>query len=145
MGTRSITVLNDEECKEIAVLYRQYDGYPEGHGKELAEFLSPFRVVNGIGNTNGKVANGGACLAARVIAHFKQEVGQFYLYPAGTRNVGEEFTYTVIPIVGESVHLKVEDDTVLFVGPAHTFTPKKCKEPALTAQALLNEMQEKGA
>ena len=32
MGTRSLTVFSDTwEDEEIAVFYRQYDGYPEGH------------------------------------------------------------------------------------------------------------------
>ncbi len=39
MGTRSLTILCGRDA-EIAVLYRQYDGYPEGHGRELAEILS---------------------------------------------------------------------------------------------------------
>ena len=33
---------------EIVVMYRQYDGYPSGHGIELAEFLAKGRLVNGI-------------------------------------------------------------------------------------------------
>lgn len=32
MGTRSLTVMKDTG-NEIAVLYRQFDGYPEGHGQ----------------------------------------------------------------------------------------------------------------
>lgn len=46
MGTRSITKFI-EEGKEICGLYRQFDGYPEGHGKELAEFLQNMPIVNG--------------------------------------------------------------------------------------------------
>ena len=36
MGTRSLTVFNDSwNDEEIAVFYRQFDGYPAGHGREL--------------------------------------------------------------------------------------------------------------
>jgi hypothetical protein len=93
MGTRSLTVLKDEENKEIAVLYRQYDGYPTGHGKELAEFCANREITNGI--CSGRTANGMGCLAAQIIAIFKTEVGGFYLYSARTRNCSEEYIYYV--------------------------------------------------
>jgi hypothetical protein len=38
MGTRSLTFVY-EENKPVVNMYRQYDGYIEGHGRELAEFL----------------------------------------------------------------------------------------------------------
>ena len=38
MGTRSLTFVYDEQ-EAIINMYRQYDGYPTGHGAELAEFL----------------------------------------------------------------------------------------------------------
>lgn len=96
MGTRSITRLYTEDNEEICVLYRQMDGYPEGHGKELAEFLEGFRIVNGYdSDMKGKVTNGAHCLAAQIISHFKKGVGEFYLYPAGTDDLGEEYVYDV--------------------------------------------------
>lgn len=103
MGTRCLTVFKDAE-KEIAVLYRQFDGYPEGHGKELTDFLKDKRIVNGIGgNANSTNAfNGMACLAASVVAHFKEDIGGFYLYPAGVRGIGEEYTYEVSGKIGDS-------------------------------------------
>jgi len=40
MGTRSLTIFFDgDRDEEIAVMYRQFDGSPEGHGALLAEFL----------------------------------------------------------------------------------------------------------
>jgi len=95
MGTRSITTFIDERQREIAVMYRQYDGYPEGHGAELAEFLSGMNVVNGLGAEHKKVANGMDCLAAQVVAHFKDGPGNIYLMPAQTRDVSEEYLYIV--------------------------------------------------
>lgn len=115
MGTRSLTVLENEDGKEIAVLYRQYDGYLDGHGKKLVEFLQGFDITDGLVTDRTKTANGAGCLAAQVIAHFKKGAGGFYLYPAGTRDVGEDFVYFVRPIVNEGVILEAQsyDGTVL--------------------------------
>ena len=87
MGTRSLTIFQDDEKKDIAVMYRQMDGYPEGHGKELAEFLSRFVMVNGFNCLEKPVkqANGMECLAAQIVAHFKYGAGGIYLMAAKTR------------------------------------------------------------
>ena len=80
------------------MLYRQMDGYPSGHGEELEKFLERKTLVNGLPMLNDlALANGIRCLAAQVVAHFKTEPGGFYLHPAGTRDIGEEYTYTVEP------------------------------------------------
>ena len=79
MGTRCLTFVYDGD-KAVINMYRQFDGYPSGHGQELAEFLMPFKVINGIGSGQdvpGKFANGMGCLAAQMIAHFKNSVGGF--------------------------------------------------------------------
>lgn len=129
MGTRSLTILNDDDGKEIAVLYRQFDGYPSGHGLELKNFLSGMTITRGISGNTRNTANGGACLAAQLVAHFKgDEVGQFYLYPADTRDAGEEYIYTVMPKGGEGVFLKVEEcynpPRTLFNGRVEDFPAK---------------------
>ena len=41
MGTRSTTKIY-EDGKLILALYKQYDGYPEGWGKCLKEFLKGY-------------------------------------------------------------------------------------------------------
>lgn len=96
MGTRALTVVQ-EDGKDVIVMYRQFDGYLDGHGRELAEFLKGVKIGNGIFGDKemGSFANGLGCLAAQIVAHFKTEVGGFYLYPSGTRDCGEEFTYIV--------------------------------------------------
>ena len=94
MGTRCLTVIvNEWENEEVVVLYRQFDGYPSVHGLELAEFLHNITMTDGLQGKN--TANGIACLSAQIIAHFKDAPGQFYLYPAGKRDIGEEYIYTV--------------------------------------------------
>ena len=121
MGTRSLTTfINDHNHKEIVVMYRQYDGYPEGHGRELLEFLKDVKVVNGItaSDRSTKTANGIDCLAAQVIKHFKEGTGGFYLHRADTRDCGEEYIYTIY-LKNKEINIEVRDvykDKTVFDG-----------------------------
>lgn len=112
MGTRALTVMCDDNFgEEIAVLYRQFDGYLDGHGQELADLLTPLIPTNGFPNRDEKFVNGSRCLAATIVAHFKKEVGGFYLYPAGTRNVGEEYVYVVSIVDDPATSLAEHDES----------------------------------
>ena len=127
MGTRSLTFIKDEYDKNnnIICMYRQYDGYLNGHGKELAEFLQDFNVVNGYSHiTPARSANGMGCLAAQLIAHFKDGIGNIYLYPTNTKDVGEDFIYT-ISLIDNKLNIDVKDwnDKIIFSG-----TPTKLIE-----------------
>jgi hypothetical protein len=99
MGTRSLTFVYDEQ--EVVInMYRQYDGYPTGHGAELADFLGQFRMTSGIpvgrDKTGDRIANGMGCLAAQLVSHFKgSDAGQFYLYPATAVDCGQDFEYHI--------------------------------------------------
>lgn len=109
MGTRCLTVFKEEDGTEIAVLYRQMDGYPEGHGQQLADFLEGKAIINGITSMDTTAFNGMNCLAASVVAHFKDHVGAFYLYPAGTRGMDEAYIYTVTGEVGGTPHVEMQE------------------------------------
>jgi hypothetical protein len=133
MGTRCLTIIRGypvegKEPAEIAVLYRQSDGYPTGHGAELKEFLKGFTIRNGIRvlEPKGKVANGPNCLAAMIVAHFKDDIGSFYLHPAGTRDRWEDYRYYVTAKFDEPLHLRVTDDEdkPLYDGPLDDFDPE---------------------
>ena len=112
MGTRSLTYIeeshqtavadeeNNNEVHEtkqnILCMYRQYDGYLSGHGAELAEFLQDFNVVNGYNpDTPERSANGMGCLAAQLITHFKDGIGNIYIHEPNDSDCGEEYTYTI--------------------------------------------------
>jgi hypothetical protein len=102
--------------EEIVVMYRQMDGYPTGHGADLKEFLSGFSIVNGYSlDPPVRQANGMGCLAAQTIAHFKTGIGNFYLHPAGTRDCGEEYIYTISSKDGK-VWLKLQAGCVTSFG-----------------------------
>lgn len=128
MGTRSLTFVYDEQGEKIINLYRQYDGYPTGHGSELAEFLNSGRVVNGLdGVGKERQFNGAGCLAAQMVAHFKTESGGFYLYPTSVEDCGQDYEYHIytdkelwikIMDCGFNVFGGTQDDTykVLFEG-----------------------------
>ena len=144
MGTRSLTIVydnyTDKEGKMIQRpvlnLYRQYDGYPSGHGAELAEFLGQFAAItNGIavGETR-KTANGMGCLAAQLVAHFKTSVGGVYIHSIESTECGQDYEYHVYENSAREVCVMVKDrgcnmfgltlsdrNECLFDGPVATF------------------------
>ena len=104
MGTRSLTKVittwedtnGKKQRKPITCMYRQYDGYMSGHGQELAEWLSEYTVVNGMGiNETRKIANGMDCLAAQMFAHFKEGAGGIYCMHPDAEDCWEEFLYEI--------------------------------------------------
>lgn len=119
MGTRSTTIVLDEHNNRLVRMYRQYDGYPTGHGQELVDWLSSFdSVVNGIPlGDERKLANGAGCLAAQMVGHFKSgHTGGIYLEPPTGSSCGEEFVYTVKAVAGEPINLKIQGGEVTFFG-----------------------------
>ena len=97
MGTRSITHIIDADTPDTPLLtfYRQFDGYLEGHGRDLAEILAGGEVVNGYSMDDAKQFNGPGCLAGQVVAALKNGVGGLYILPPGSKDAGEEYTYTI--------------------------------------------------
>lgn len=83
MGTRSLTFTYDDAGGTIFCLYRQYDGYPQGHGLELAKIL----------NTTDN--NGMECLSASIVAKLKTGAYNVYIYPSDTDYAGQEYEYHV--------------------------------------------------
>jgi hypothetical protein len=103
MGTRSTTKVYDyagtltpalrRKLKPLLSLYRQMDGHPSTHGKDLAEFLDGMKVVNGFGGgTPKKAANGAGCLAAQLVCHLKDGIGGIYVT---TPDDFEEYDYKI--------------------------------------------------
>ncbi len=97
MGTRSLTHIYDywsEEKSILVTIYRQFDGYPTGHGAELKNILQGMTIVNGIrGGEKRKIANGMGCMAAQLIKSLKTDIGGIYIATPGAFDVGEEYAY----------------------------------------------------
>jgi hypothetical protein len=123
MGTRSLTFVYDGD-KAIINMYRQFDGYPTGHGQELADFLNGFEIVNGYGEVKPKIANGMGCLAAQMIAHFKQSVGGFYIHPVTDTDCWQDYEYHVY----ENKVVVKNPSEVIFEGSWDNFRTFCCKD-----------------
>mgnify|MGYP001563712705 CR=1 FL=1 len=100
MSTRSLTIVKDDTMNDIMVMYRQSDGYPSGHGQDLADYLRDHKITNGIGAgaTWANSFNGIPCMAASIVAAFKDTIGGIYLYapqPEGDYHHGQEYIYYV--------------------------------------------------
>ena len=117
MSTRSLTRVietwNDEKTNKLkkqtlVCMYRQMDGYPSGMGSDLVEFLNSGKIVNGISLAETeRVFNGMGCLAAQMVAHFKDGAGDYYLYPTNVGKVWQEYEYEIIQHENEPIQLKV--------------------------------------
>ena len=123
MGTRCLTYVY-EGNSPLVCLYRQFDGYPSGHGAELANFLKGIKLGNGIADNPkmGKFANGMGCLAAQLVAHFKKSVGGFYIHLV-TDSSGVDYEYHVY---ANKVVVKDSDEAVVFSGSRKDFA-EYCK------------------
>ena len=113
MGTRSLTFVYDGDVPVINI-YRQYDGYPSGHGTELAEFLDGIEGANGM-----------TCLAAQLVANFKKTVGGFYIHPVAETDCGQDYEYHVY----ETKLIVKNPGKVIFEGAWKDFA-KFCAEKA---------------
>lgn len=91
MGTRSTTRVYDGD-RMILSLYCQFDGYHDGVGKQLAEFIQSRPFVNGISGNN-LVFNGIGCFAAQLVASLKEKAGLWYV--TGKEDQREEYNYEI--------------------------------------------------
>ena len=143
MGTRSlIRVIPRQEGvaydkghemikKSILNMYQQYDGSPRFVGVELAEFVNPIKIINGISGSIkvGEYANGPGCLAAQIVQEFKKDVGYTYLHATqgDIGDLGEEYIYTLYPKEGEPTYISIYDvykEECIFVGTADKLIDK---------------------
>jgi hypothetical protein len=123
MGTRSLTFVYDGDVPVINI-YRQYDGYPSGHGHELAQFLDSKNLVNGFGEQNSFEANGMGCLAAQLIVQLKHGVGGIYIYPVSSTDCFQEYEYHVY----EDKVIVKDPTAVIFEGTWEEFA-QFCLDP----------------
>ena len=126
MGTRAtIKIARREEGvsfsekpeKKLVSIYNQYDGYPEGLGVTIANYLDGKRIVNGIGGDRSAVFNGLGCLAASLIAELKEEAGNIYIEDPEKPNGWIDYEYYVWGDDHKDIWISIFDgDECIFVG-----------------------------
>lgn len=94
MGTRALIHIkkNGKFSATLATIYVQFDGYPDGLGKQIIDFIGDKKISNGIKSGN---FNSMGCFAASLIAHLKTEAGNVYIKEPDTCDVWENYTYTL--------------------------------------------------
>jgi hypothetical protein len=146
MGTRSTYRIIEQyknedgsiENNNLLLVYRQYDGYPTGHPLETAEWLATGTVVNGLGMAEERlVFNGAGCLAAQLIAKFKDGPGGTYIHNLESRGeCWEDYLYDIIVKEDRTIEYvcydNVDDKPELFRGTPSDFIKKYQKEEVET-------------
>lgn len=96
MATRSLTHVK-ERGATLCTIYRQFDGYPSGIGKDIFAAFGAMQICNGISDESAPAfANGMGCFAAQLISTLKgNTIGNVYLYPPDSDDCGEDYTYTI--------------------------------------------------
>ena len=126
MGTRAtISIARREEGvsfsekpdKYMVSIYNHYDGYPEGLGVTLANYLEGTKIVNGLGKDNEDVFNGLGCLAASLIAELKDEPGNVYIEDPERKHGWIDYEYYVWGDDHKDIWISIfSDDECIFVG-----------------------------
>lgn len=96
MGTRSKTSFIEKiggKKRHLVSVYQQYDGYIEGVGHEIANYILSKKIINGISGDTKDKANGFACLIAQFIRDFKTDVGGLYIVEEVDT---QEYNYNII-------------------------------------------------
>jgi hypothetical protein len=119
MSTRSITrIFSIDESNEkthLVSFYRHSDGYPEGHGKDLAKILSKGKYVSGLpidedSRVLGNYFNGAGCASASIVSLLKDEPGRIYIIPAERDNMWEEWVYIInLKDKGGEITIQIKD------------------------------------
>ena len=84
MATSAMLTIYNKEDQPICNLYFHYDGYVDGVGKEIVDFIKEKQYVTSLPiQPNPNLCNGMGDLAAQIVCHFKnqQPIGGVYLYP----------------------------------------------------------------
>lgn len=118
MGTSATVKFKYEGDNPILVnVYHHYDGYIEGVGHDLAEFLLSKKIVNGITcfDDMNAIANGFGCLIAQYIGNVKEGPGKVHIWPQDFKG---DYNYDVVYNgCKNEIYIKVTHfDKVLFEG-----------------------------
>ena len=84
MGTHALIKIKDSENNLITRIFVQWDGYPNGVGKQIQDAVGHLTVVNGWNDADTQ-ANGMECLAATLVAAMKNCTGNVYIVGSSTK------------------------------------------------------------
>ena len=131
MSTRSLTRVRwESKSPAIVCMYRHCDGYPSGHGLDLATWLAGKVVGNGARN-GPNYFNGIEHLAARMVAYFSDLHPNSNIYlvvPAETR--AEEYNYEIYLDSKDRILMEASGYDSSFVGFPADYPTWLAKEEA---------------
>jgi hypothetical protein len=130
MGTHAVVHFFVQRSRHdkirVVTFYFQYDGYLEGVGKDLVDFLKSYTIVNGIPfprKEGIKYANGIGCLAAQFCKEFKNGAGNFYIEPY--EEADAYYTYEVVWIEeSEEMQIVYRNETPMSISEFEEFIIK---------------------
>ena len=99
-----------EQTDKIRVqIYHHYDGYPEGLGVTLANYLDNKKIVNGlpVGAGSVDVANGMGCLTASLIKYLKDAPGNVYIDYPNAERIDIDYTYYIWGTEGKDIWISI--------------------------------------
>ena len=90
----------DDKEQIICSFYRHWDGYPSGHGQDLADYLKSRRLINGIqgkdqSDIEKHIAFNRAGSMAINLMHHIDEISGCEVIPTGDSGYWEEYTYHI--------------------------------------------------
>ena len=113
-----------EPNQTIVDIYHHWDGYPEGLGVTLADYLNGYHVVNGLGRENDKLFNGMGCLAASLVAELKDGPGDVYIEPRESHS-WIDYHYYIWGDYYKSIWISIFDEgKCIFVGKPQALLDK---------------------
>jgi|21_taG_2_1085346.scaffolds.fasta_scaffold02924_6 hypothetical protein len=99
MGTRSVTYIHEMESLDEGVVcgfYRHFDGYPSGHGQDMANWLKDKKLVNGIGSDfdPSYMFNRAGAMSVKFVNHIQNVAGAEMIFERDA-DVGQDCTYHI--------------------------------------------------
>jgi hypothetical protein len=116
---------SEEPNKTIVDIYHHWDGYPEGLGVTLADYLNGKKVTNGLSDRNDySVFNGMGCLAASLVAELKDGPGDVYIEPRESHG-WIEYQYYIWGDTYKDIWISIFDEgECIFVGKPQALLDK---------------------
>jgi len=114
MSTRALINIKKHNrfSDTLTTIYVHSDGYPDGLGQKIIDFIKNKKISNGVSND---CFNGMGCLAASLIAHLKTKSGEVYIEKPDTCDVWENYTYTLYRTGTKKLEFDERDDIMCTV------------------------------